>query len=158
VFCAVSCILNSYSFGFHMTNELKFLQLHPAAILPTRGSGQAAGLDLYSIEDVTFAAGGRAAVRTGLSVAIPRGFYGRVAPRSGLAVKHGLDVLAGVIDSDYRGEIVCALVNHGREAFTLEAGQRMAQLIIEAIIMPDPVWVDSLDETARAACGFGSTG
>jgi len=126
--------------------------------LPTRGSREAAGLDLYSIEDVTFAAGARTAVRTGLSVAIPRGFYGRVAPRSGLAVKHGLDVLAGVVDSDYRGEIVCALINHGREAFTLEAGQRMAQLIIEAIITPEPVWVDSLDETARGAGGFGSTG
>jgi len=141
-----------------MMNELKFLQLHPAAILPTRGSGQAAGLDLYSIEDVTLAAGERAAVRTGLSAAIPQGFYGRIAPRSGLAVKHGLDVLAGVVDCDYRGEIVCALINHGREAFTLAAGERIAQLIIEAIITPEPVWVDSLDETARGAGGFGSTG
>jgi len=141
-----------------MTSELKFLQLHPAAKLPTRGSRHAAGLDLYSIEEVTLAAGGRAAVRTGLSVAIPRGFYGRVAPRSGLAVKHGLDVLAGVIDSDYRGEIICALVNHSAEAFALEAGGRVAQLIIEAIITPEPVWVDSLDETARGAGGFGSTG
>ena len=141
-----------------MMNELKFLQLHPAAILPTRGSGQAAGLDLHSIEDVTLAAGERAAVRTGLSAAIPQGFYGRIAPRSGLAVKHGLDVLAGVVDCDYRGEIVCALINHGREAFTLAAGERIAQLIIEAIITPEPVWVDSLDETARGAGGFGSTG
>ncbi len=141
-----------------MMNELKFLQLHPAAILPTRGSGQAAGLDLHSIEDVALAAGERAAVRTGLSAAIPQGFYGRIAPRSGLAVKHGLDVLAGVIDSDYRCEIVCALINHGREAFTLAAGERIAQLIIEAIITPEPVWVDSLDETARGAGGFGSTG
>jgi len=141
-----------------MMNELKFLQLHPAARLPTRGSGQAAGLDLYSIEDVTLAAGERAAVRTGLSAAIPQGFYGRIAPRSGLTVKHGLDVLAGVVDCDYRGEIVCALINHGREAFTLAAGERIAQLIIEAIITPEPVWVDSLDETARGAGGFGSTG
>ena len=141
-----------------MMNELKFLRLHPAAKLPTRGSREAAGLDLYAIEDVTFEAGGRAAVRTGLAVAIPRGFYGRVAPRSGLAVKHGLDVLAGVIDSDYRGEIVCALVNRGREAFALAAGQRVAQLIIEAIITPDAVWADALDETARGAGGFGSTG
>jgi dUTP pyrophosphatase len=138
--------------------ELKFLRLHPAARLPTRGSVEAAGLDLYSIEEATLAAGARAAVRTGLSVAIPRGFYGRIAPRSGLAVKHGLDVLAGVIDSDYRGEIVCALINHGREAYTLAAGERMAQLIVEAIITPEPVWVDSLDETARGTGGFGSTG
>ncbi|MDQ1558966.1 MAG: dUTP pyrophosphatase [Pyrinomonadaceae bacterium] len=142
-----------------MTNELKFLKLHPAATLPTRGSEHAAGLDLYALEDVTLeAGGGRAMVRTGLSVAIPRGFYGRVAPRSGLAVKHGLDVLAGVIDSDYRGELLCALVNHGRESLTLEAGQRVAQLIVEAIITPAPAWADALDETARGAGGFGSTG
>ena len=141
-----------------MTDELRFLRLHPAAKLPTRGSRQAAGLDLYSIEDVRMAAGARAAVRTGLAVAIPEGFYGRVAPRSGLAVNYGLDVLAGVIDSDYRGEIVCALVNHGQEACTIDAGQRVAQLIIEAIIAPEPVWADALDETARGAGGFGSTG
>ena len=141
-----------------MTNTLKFLRLHPAAKLPTRGSAHAAGLDLCSIEEVTLAAGARAAVRTGLSVAIPEGFYGRIAPRSGLAVNYGLDVLAGVIDSDYRGEIVCALVNHGRETFKIEAGQRIAQLIVEAIITPEPAWADSLDETARGAGGFGSTG
>ncbi|HJR06920.1 MAG TPA: dUTP diphosphatase [Pyrinomonadaceae bacterium] len=141
-----------------MTNELKFLRLDPAAKLPTRGSVHAAGLDLYSIEDVTLEAGARASVRTGLSVAIPEGFYGRVAPRSGLAVNYGLDVLAGVIDSDYRGEIICALVNHGRETFVIEAGQRIAQLIVEAIITPEPAWADSLDETARGAGGFGSTG
>jgi dUTP pyrophosphatase len=141
-----------------MTGVLKFLKLHPAAKLPARGSAEAAGLDLFSIEEVTLAAGARAMVRTGLSVAVPRGFYGRVAPRSGLAVKHGLDVLAGVIDSDYRGEIMCALVNHGRETLTLEAGQRIAQLIVEAIITPEPAWADALDETARGAGGFGSTG
>jgi len=142
-----------------MTDTLKFLKLHPAAKLPARGSAQAAGLDLFAVEEVTLEArGGRAMVRTGLSVAIPRGFYGRVAPRSGLAVRHGLDVLAGVIDSDYRGEIMCALVNHGREALTLEAGQRVAQLIVEAIITPEPAWADALDETARGAGGFGSTG
>ena len=141
-----------------MIDELKFLRLHPAAKLPTRGSLEAAGLDLYSIAAVTLEPGARAAVRTGLAVAIPEGFYGRVAPRSGLAVNYGLDVLAGVIDSDYRGEIVCAIVNHGREAFTVEAGQRVAQLIVEAIETPGPVWVESLEETARGAGGFGSTG
>ncbi|HZG53566.1 MAG TPA: dUTP diphosphatase [Pyrinomonadaceae bacterium] len=141
-----------------MTDALKFLKLHPAAQLPVRASIEAAGLDLFSVEDVTLEPGGRAMVRTGLSVAIPRGFYGRVAPRSGLAVRHGLDVLAGVIDSDYRGEIKCALVNHGRERLTLAAGQRVAQLIVEAIITPAPAWADALDETARGEGGFGSTG
>ena len=142
-----------------MTDALKFLKLHPAAKLPTRGSAGAAGLDLYALEEVTLAPrGGRATVRTGLSVALPGGFYGRVAPRSGLAVKYGLDVLAGVIDSDYRGEIMCALVNHGCDALVLEAGGRVAQLIVEAIITPEPAWADALDETARGAGGFGSTG
>ena len=142
-----------------MTYALKFLKLHPAAKLPARGSADAAGLDLFAVEEVTLEArGGRAMVRTGLSVAIPRGFYGRVAPRSGLAARHGLDVLAGVIDSDYRGEIMCALVNHGAQTLTLEAGQRIAQLIVEAIITPEPAWADALDETARGAGGFGSTG
>ena len=141
-----------------MINELKFLRLHPAAKLPTRGSRQSAGLDLYSTEALTLEPGARAAVRTGLAVAIPAGFYGRVAPRSGLAVNYGLDVLAGVIDSDYRGEIVCAIINHGREACTIEAGARVAQLIVEAISTPDAVWADALDETTRGAGGFGSTG
>jgi len=135
-----------------------FLKLHPAARLPTRGSRGAAGLDLYSIEEVTLGAGERAAVRTGLSVAIPEGFYGRVAPRSGLAVRSGLDVLAGVVDSDYRGEILCALINHGREPLTLEAGARIAQLVIERIASPEPAWAENLSETERGAGGFGSTG
>ena len=141
-----------------MAGELNFLKLHGAAQLPARGSPCAAGLDLYAVEDVTLPAGARAMVRTGLAVAIPRGFYGRIAPRSGLAVNYGIDVLAGVIDSDYRGEIVCALVNHGAESFTLKAGQRMAQLIVEAIITPAPQWAEALDETSRGAGGFGSTG
>ena len=138
--------------------QLKFKKLHPAARLPTRGSAGAAGLDLYAVERVTIAPGGRAAVRTGLAVAIPEGFYGRVAPRSGLAVRHGIDVLAGVVDSDYRGEILCALVNHGREPFEVEPGARVAQLVVEAIASPEPAWAEDLEETVRGAGGFGSTG
>jgi dUTP pyrophosphatase len=93
-----------------------------------------------------------------LAVAIPHGFYGRVAPRSGLAVRHGLDVLAGVIDSDYRGEIICALINQGDEPLEIEAGMRVAQLIIEAIATPEPIWSEDLSETERGHGGFGSTG
>ena len=141
-----------------MFEALEFMRLDRAARLPTRASRLAAGLDLYSIERLTIPAGGRAAVRTGLAVAIPRGFYGRVAPRSGLAVRHGLDVLAGVIDADYRGELLCALVNHGAEPFEIEAGMRVAQLVIEAIATPEPVWSEELDRTERGAAGFGSTG
>jgi dUTP pyrophosphatase len=141
-----------------MFERLLFKRLHPDARLPARGSAHAAGLDICSVERLTLAPGGRAAVRTGLAVAIPVGFYGRVAPRSGLAVRHGVDVLAGVIDADYRGEILCALVNHSREPFEIEPGARIAQLIIESIATPKPAWADELEETERGAGGFGSTG
>lgn len=138
-------------------NLLRFKQLDSRAVLPTRGSALAAGLDLCAIEDVEIQPKQRALARTGLAVAIPPGFYGRVAPRSGLAVKQGLDVLAGVIDSDYRGEICCVLYNTGDELITLPAGSRICQLILEQIITPEAEWVNDLDLTARGAGGFGST-
>jgi dUTP pyrophosphatase len=142
-----------------MTIEtLKFKRLDERAILPTRGSESSAGLDIYSIEDLSIDPRQRVLARTGLAVAVPRGFYGRVAPRSGLAVKNGLDVLAGVIDSDYRGELCCALLNTGDETISLPSGSRLCQLIIEQIITPIPKWAEELDETARGAGGFGSTG
>jgi len=132
-------------------------RLDPRATLPTRGSAASAGLDIYSIEDITIEPKQRVLARTGLAVAVPLGFYGRVAPRSGLAVKNGLDVLAGVIDSDYRGELCCALLNTGDEAVNLPQGSRLCQLIVEQIITPTPAWVEELEETARGAGGFGST-
>ncbi|HKV35762.1 MAG TPA: dUTP diphosphatase [Pyrinomonadaceae bacterium] len=137
---------------------LRFKQLDSKAVLPARGSSFAAGLDICSIEDVIIEPRQRAIARTGLAVAIPHGFYGRVAPRSGLAVKQGLDVLAGVIDSDYRGELCCVLYNTGDAAIELPAGSKICQLIIEKIITPQAAWVNDLDETARGAGGFGSTG
>lgn len=136
---------------------LRFKQLDPRAVLPRRGSALAAGLDVSSIEAVELQPKQRATVRTGLAVAIPRGFYGRVAPRSGLAAKNGLDVLAGVIDSDYRGEICCVLYNTGDEVIELAGGTKICQLIVEQIITPEAAWVNDLDETARGAAGFGST-
>lgn len=126
-------------------------------MLPKRGSALAAGLDICSIEDAELQPKQRATVRTGLAVAIPPGFYGRVAPRSGLAAKQGLDVLAGVIDSDYRGEICCVLYNTGDEVIELAAGTKICQLILETIITPEAEWVSDLDLTARGAGGFGST-
>lgn len=139
-------------------DTLRFKQLDPKAVLPQRGSALAAGLDVCGVEDVEIGPRQRAKARTGLAVAIPPGFYGRVAPRSGLAAKQGLDVLAGVIDSDYRGEIVCVLYNTGDETIKLPAGSKICQLIIEQIITPDATWATDLDETARGAGGFGSTG
>src|SRR5215468_704759 len=137
---------------------LNFKRLDPRATLPTRGSLASAGLDLYSIDDVVIEPKQRVLARTGLAVAIPLGFYGRIAPRSGLAVKNGLDVLAGVIDSDYRGEVCCALLNTGDDVIELPAGSRLCQLIIEQIITPSPAWSDELEETTRGEGGFGSTG
>lgn len=137
---------------------LHFKQLDPRAVLPRRGSKLAAGLDLFTIEDVAIGPRQRATARTGLAVAIPAGYYGRVAPRSGLAAKNGLDVLAGVIDADYRGEIRCLLYNTSDEVIELAAGSKICQLIIEQIITPDAAWAIELDETARGAGGFGSTG
>ena len=137
---------------------LRFKQLDPQAVLPRRGSVLAAGLDVCCIEELRIGAKQRVLARTGLAVAIPPGFYGRVAPRSGLAAKNGLDVLAGVIDSDYRGEIVCVLYNTGDETIALPAGSKICQLIVEQIITPEAAWATDLDETARGAGGFGSTG
>ena len=97
---------------------LRFKQLDERAVLPNRGSDFAAGLDICSIEDLNIQPHQRALARTGLAVAIPHGFYGRVAPRSGLAAKQGLDVLAGVIDSDYRGELRVILQNGGSQPVT----------------------------------------
>ena len=139
-------------------DTLRFQRLDPRAVLPTRGSSFAAGLDICSIEDLIVEPHQRAMARTGLAMAIPHGFYGRVAPRSGLAVKHGLDVLAGVIDSDYRGELCCILYNTSDTVIELSAGSKICQLIIEKIITPQAIWVNDLDETARGAGGFGSTG
>ena len=140
------------------TDVLRFKKLDDRAVLPKRGSALAAGLDVCAIEDVEIGPRQRGIARTGLAVAIPQGFYGRVAPRSGLAAKNGLDVLAGVIDSDYRGEICCLLYNTSDEVIRLPAGSKICQLIVEQIITPEADWATELDETARGAGGFGSTG
>jgi len=145
-------------YGLVETETLKFQRLDPRAVLPTRGSPAAAGLDLYCLEAVILAPGQRALARTGLSVAIPEGFYGRVAPRSGLATRNGLDVMAGVIDADYRGELACLLYNAGSELIELPPLSKICQLIIEKIITPKAAWADQLSDTERGSRGFGSTG
>ena len=137
---------------------LEFKRVDDRAKLPSRGSELSAGLDLYSIEEIRIGPKQRTLAKTGLAVAIPPGHYGRIAPRSGLAMKHGLDVLSGVIDSDYRGEIGCLLYNTGDEPIQLPAASKICQLIIEKIEMPTAVWGDELSETARGSGGFGSTG
>jgi len=137
---------------------LNFRKVSPEAILPTRATTASAGLDLYSIQPVCLAPQQRLLVPTGLAVAIPEGYYGRIAPRSGLATRQGIDVLAGVIDSDYRGEIKCLLYNTSDETVELPPQTKICQLIIEQIIMPHPQWADDLVDTVRGDGGFGSTG
>lgn len=132
--------------------------LSAGARLPTRGSAGAAGYDLYASEDATVAARGRGVVATDISVRIPEGTYARIAPRSGLAVKKGIQTGAGVVDFDYRGKVGVVLFNHSDDEFVVKAGDRVAQMILERIVTPEVVQVDELDETVRGSGGFGSTG
>ncbi|HVO11923.1 MAG TPA: dUTP diphosphatase [Vicinamibacteria bacterium] len=126
--------------------------------LPEYASPAAAGADLRASEALVIEAGGRAAVPTGLRLQIPPGHVGLVWPRSGLAVRHGIDTLAGVIDSDYRGELRVVLVNHGREPFAVAAGDRVAQLLVQPLARAVFQKVAELDRTDRGQGGFGSTG
>jgi len=111
-------------------------------------------------EPILLQAGERAMIPTGLSVAIPQGYEIQVRPRSGLAAKHGLTCLntPGTIDSDYRGEIKVILINLGQDAFTIQRGERIAQLVLAPVTQLAWIEVDALDETDRGAGGFGSTG
>jgi len=137
--------------------SVKVKRIHPAAKLPARGTIQSAGADLSCLEAFTLGPGERKLVPTGLAVEIPPGWYGRVAPRSGLAANHGVDMLAGVIDSDYRSEVKVLLINFGAEPVSFDAGERIAQLIIERAAVCDYIWADELSDTERGG-GFGSTG
>ena len=129
------------------------------AIVPTRGSDGAVGYDLYSSEDVVVPCQvGRALVGTGITVVLPPGVYGRVAPRSGLAVKHCIDVGAGVIDPDYTGEIKVILFNHGENDFEIKKGDRIAQLVLERCETPPVEEINIVEDTERGSGGFGSTG
>jgi dUTP pyrophosphatase len=129
------------------------------AIVPTRGSDGAVGYDLYSSEDaVVPCQAGRALVGTGITVVLPPGVYGRVAPRSGLAVKHCINVGAGVIDPDYTGEIKVVLFNHGDKDFEVKKGDRIAQLVLERCETPPIEEISIVEDTERGSGGFGSTG
>jgi len=152
---------------------LKVKKLCGTAQLPVRGSVQAAGYDLAAcLKDesgaargeftqngtITLQPGARALVPTGIAFTVPHGTYGRIGPRSGLAVKHGIDTLAGIIDQDYVAEVGVVLANLGDEPFVIEHGMRIAQLVIEKIATPEVIEVDHLEDTLRGAGGFGSTG
>ena len=133
-------------------------KLVPHAIVPTRAEPGSAGLDLSASEDIIIQAHKWEAVSTGISLSVPRDCYVRIAPRSGLALKKGIDVGAGVVDSSYRGEIKAILYNHGNTDFEIKRGDRIAQIIFEKIFTNDLVEVDELTFTQRGIGGFGSTG
>ena len=132
--------------------------------LPAYETASAAGMDLRAAvaedEPVTLRPGSRAPVPTGLAFALPDGFEGQVRPRSGLAAKHGVTLVntPGTIDADYRGEVKVLLINLGEEDVVIRRGDRIAQLVIAPVVQAVWAEVDSLDETARGAGGFGSTG
>lgn len=139
--------------------SLKVKKLTFDAIVPTRGSDGAVGYDLYSSEDAIVPnQAGRALVGTGITVVLPQGVYGRVAPRSGLAVKHCINVGAGVIDPDYTGEIKVVLFNHGMNDFEIKKGDRIAQLVLERCETPPIEEISIVEDTERGSGGFGSTG
>ncbi|XP_075904827.1 deoxyuridine 5'-triphosphate nucleotidohydrolase, mitochondrial isoform X2 [Nelusetta ayraudi] len=137
---------------------LRFAKLSENATAPTRGSLRAAGYDLYSAYDYTVGPMDKAIVKTDIQIAVPHGCYGRVAPRSGLAAKQFIDVGAGVVDEDYRGNVGVILFNFGKDTFEVKKGDRVAQLVCERICYPDLMEEKSLDDTERGSGGFGSTG
>ena len=129
------------------------------AVMPTRGSDRSVGYDLYSSEDAIIPCqAGRALVGTGITIVLPDGVYGRVAPRSGLAVKHCINVGACVIDPDYTGEIKVVLFNHGEADFEIKKGDRIAQLVLERCETPPIEEISIVEDTERGSGGFGSTG
>ena len=139
--------------------KLLVKRLSPHAVLPSRGSSGAAGFDLSSAASVVIPARGKALIPTDLSVAVPLGTYGRIAPRSGLALKHAIDVGAGVVDGDYRGPVAVLLFNHSDVDHAVQKGDRVAQLILEKIVEgADVEETDELTATDRGQGGFGSTG
>ena len=143
-------------------DSIRVLKLKPNAILPTYGSAEAAGADLYACldEDIVIKPGQSVFIPTGLAMEIPKGCAGLIYARSGLACKRGLAPAnkVGVVDSDYRGEFMIVLHNHGECAQTISHGERIAQLIITPILTPAYSEAESLSDTERSSGGFGSTG
>lgn len=142
------------------TVDIKRLPSGEGLPLPAYETAGAAGMDLRAAEAVTLKPGARHLVPTGFSIALPLGFEAQVRPRSGLAVKHGVTVLnsPGTIDCDYRGEVKVPLINHGHDDFVIARGDRIAQMVIAPVTRVKWNEVDELDDTARGAGGFGSSG
>ncbi len=145
-----------------MMEPIRVKKLHPGAKLPTYGSAEAAGADLYACleESVTVAPGESAWIPTGIAMEVPKGCAGLIYARSGLACKRGLAPAnkVGVVDSDYRGQVVVVLHNHSAQPQTVENGERIAQMVITPVITPAYAEVEDLSDSDRGSGGFGSTG
>ena len=139
-------------------NTIYFKKVEDHATTPSRANNTDAGYDLYSIEEYVIPPHHRVMVRTGISIAIPNGYVGLIWPRSGLAVKFGIDTMAGVIDSGYRGEVCVVLQNHGHESYTVKAKDRVAQILFQPVMAPTLIETKELHNSDRGQSGFGSTG
>jgi dUTP pyrophosphatase len=140
--------------------KLKIKRLSDAAVIPQYAHPGDAGLDLVSIEAQTILPGESRLIRTGIAIELPENTEAQVRPRSGLALKHQITVLntPGTIDAGYRGEVCVILINHGTQAFQIEPGMRIAQMVITSFIRVTVETVKALEDTMRSAGGFGSTG
>ena len=138
--------------------KVRFVKLTKNAYAPTKGSVYAAGHDLYSAYDCIIAPGDKGIIQTDIAIELPKGCYGRIAPRSGLAIHHSLHTLAGVIDKDYRGTVTVLLINFGSKVYYVKKGDKIAQLILEKIYYPHFIQVGCLRNTERGRKGFGASG
>ena len=139
-------------------NALQFVRMSDNAYPPTKATSRAAGFDLYSAYDYEIKPQDIAVVSTDLQIKVPSGSYGRIAPRSGLAIRCSINVGGGVVDEDYRGNVGVILFNHGKEPYQVKKGDRVAQLICERIFYPLLEECNAFEPTIRGAGGFGSTG
>lgn len=138
--------------------KVKILKIHEDAVIPKYATSGDAGMDLYSIEDYVLKVGERKLFPIGLKMEFSKNYYTRIAPKSGLALKYGIDVMAGVIDSGYRGEYGVLLINNGEAEFKVEKGMKIAQVIFEKIGRASFIEVKELTETERKNGGYGHTG
>ena len=142
--------------------KVQFVKVHPKAQLPFYATDGAAGMDLTNVldEPLTLKPLDRAKVPTGLIMILPEGYEGQVRPRSGLAAKFGLTLTncVGTVDSDYRGEMCCLMINLGNEPYTVQPGERIAQLVIAPVVQVSTEFIEKIPETKRGSGGFGSTG
>jgi dUTP pyrophosphatase len=136
---------------------VSYAKVHSDAILPSYATDGSAGLDLHAIEEGVLAPGGRARVKTGIAIQLPRGYEAQVRPRSGLSYVHGVAAVVGTVDSDYRGEVCVVLVNSSRDTYHYSRADRIAQLVVSPVARATLVQGD-LEETTRGTGGFGSTG